>query len=416
LRYVGRVSYSWYLWHWPVLVLFALHVHGVSPDDSDAAAPGLGAGVALLAIVLSFGLAAATHHLVEDPVRRSRALAAVRARSLSLGAAATATAVLVPLVAIAVSGTGDASGTTVVTAAATEAAGPAGSATGAASRSARVVHRQVRLRMTPSFARQDRPHGDERCYAGYDSARAPAPASCLFGDPRGSRTLVLLGDSHAQQWFRALDTQARKRHWKLYVWVKSECPFTDIDLWLPQFHGRYPTCRPWRDSVLRHLASIGHADAVLLGHTSTYRYHLLLPGGRRAHTAAAIVAGWSAGFRRMQMELTRVAARVLVLRDPPRPTVDVPACLTRHPHDATRCAVRRTVAFTWSDRLLRAEEAAGLAPSDVLDLVPQMCPGDVCQVVSGSGLIMYRDDNHLTTSYTMTLAARLGDEVAARLR
>jgi hypothetical protein len=270
--------------------------------------------------------------------------------------------------------------------------------------------------MTPSFARQDRPHGDERCYAGYDSARAPAPASCLFGDPRGSRTLVLLGDSHAQQWFRALDTQARKRHWKLYVWVKSECPFTDIDLWLPQYHGRYPTCRPWRDAVLRNLASLRHVDAVLLGHTSTYHVHLLRPDGTKATATADVSSEWSAGFRRMSSRLKTIAGRVLVLRDPPRPTVDVPSCLADHPRSATRCTVRHDQAFVWADRLLLAEQAGGLDRADVLDLVPQMCPGTVCPVVSDGGLIMFRDTNHLTTSYTMTLASRLGAAVAARLR
>ena len=89
-RYVGRLSYSWYLWHWPCLVLLA----GVGRTGEDEPAPA--ARVVLLAVTVSLLLAVLTHHLVEQPVRHARGLTD-RRTALGLGAALTALVVALPL-------------------------------------------------------------------------------------------------------------------------------------------------------------------------------------------------------------------------------------------------------------------------------------------------------------------------------
>jgi peptidoglycan/LPS O-acetylase OafA/YrhL len=66
-RWIGRWSYSWYLWHWPVMVLAALRAH----TTVEATSTGRNALLALVALLL----AAATYFLVENPIRHSRWLA-----------------------------------------------------------------------------------------------------------------------------------------------------------------------------------------------------------------------------------------------------------------------------------------------------------------------------------------------------
>ena len=61
--WLGRLSYSWYLWHWPVLMI-AEQVHG-GP---------LAAHVRAALVLAALGLAAATYFGLEEPVRRSRRL------------------------------------------------------------------------------------------------------------------------------------------------------------------------------------------------------------------------------------------------------------------------------------------------------------------------------------------------------
>ncbi|WP_156663070.1 acyltransferase, partial [Mycobacterium sp. 1274761.0] len=82
MRSVGRLSYSWYLWHWPVLLL-APFVFG--------AALGLAARLAM--IMVSFGLAILTLHLVENPARFVPALTSSANRSLAVGGGLTGAAV-----------------------------------------------------------------------------------------------------------------------------------------------------------------------------------------------------------------------------------------------------------------------------------------------------------------------------------
>jgi peptidoglycan/LPS O-acetylase OafA/YrhL len=57
MQRVGDLSYSWYLWHWPVIV-FAV-----------ALFPGQGVGVAVAAAVGSLGPAVLSYRFVENPIR-----------------------------------------------------------------------------------------------------------------------------------------------------------------------------------------------------------------------------------------------------------------------------------------------------------------------------------------------------------
>jgi len=84
LRYVGRISYAWYLWHWPVLVLAAVTWGEVSTGD-EGTSTHTPWHVVLAAVTLSFVLAAVSHHLVEQPLRQARFLRVSRRRSLAAG-------------------------------------------------------------------------------------------------------------------------------------------------------------------------------------------------------------------------------------------------------------------------------------------------------------------------------------------
>ena len=89
MQAIGRVSYSWYLWHWPVLVA-----------AQGFAVPLLGhtLWLALAAVLISGGLAVLTTRFVENPLRFAAPLRRSAAKSLALGAAATALAVAVGVV------------------------------------------------------------------------------------------------------------------------------------------------------------------------------------------------------------------------------------------------------------------------------------------------------------------------------
>ena len=64
MQWTGRISYSWYLWHWPILVLGGtLYTNGEAADIR-------------LLVALSLGLAVFSYWTVESPTRRNKKLSA----------------------------------------------------------------------------------------------------------------------------------------------------------------------------------------------------------------------------------------------------------------------------------------------------------------------------------------------------
>ncbi len=74
-QWIGLISYSWYLWHWPVLTI------ATERQGTDS----LPTGESLGWVLLSLGLAVITYRLIENPIRRSRTLILRRWASLVLG-------------------------------------------------------------------------------------------------------------------------------------------------------------------------------------------------------------------------------------------------------------------------------------------------------------------------------------------
>src|SRR6185436_14822195 len=88
MRLVGDVSYTLYLWHWPVLVIAAQY-----------AGRSLSVLENLLLLAGAFGLSLLTYRLFENPIRHSRRLSAPR-RALVLWPASVAAVVVLAVVAI----------------------------------------------------------------------------------------------------------------------------------------------------------------------------------------------------------------------------------------------------------------------------------------------------------------------------
>ena len=78
MNWIGRLSYSLYLWHWPVLVLYRLRIG--EPDT-------LFIKLALVAVTVA--LSALGYYFIEQPVRQRRLLNERRGLTLVLGSAAT---------------------------------------------------------------------------------------------------------------------------------------------------------------------------------------------------------------------------------------------------------------------------------------------------------------------------------------
>jgi peptidoglycan/LPS O-acetylase OafA/YrhL len=399
LAYVGRLSYAWYLWHWPCLVAAGTLAAELRDRDVNHGIVLPHGWVTIVAVAVSLGLSVVSHHLVEDPVRHSTRLRATRLRSLALGAALSAAAVVTSVVILPASN-GAVSGPVL-----------ADIAVGAPPR---IVARPVALRMSPGQASTDRPLGVRDCYDGYQDSTVAA--DCVFGDPQATRSIAVIGDSHAEQWFAALDQVARAQHLRLYLWAKEACPLINLSVRLPQFDQSYPWCTTWRAGVLQRLARLGTLDAVVVSHVGISRSdpgRYAAPGGAPL-TAADIGTSWSTAWASTAAVLHRDARHVIVLRDIPRPATDIPGCLAVHGRDDVPCSFSHTEAFADSDVLLRAERS-GDSRTAVLDVDDLLCPDSTCPVIWPDGTIIYRTNDHLTARMAQLLAPALGTRLHALL-
>ena len=359
-RYVGRISYAWYLWHWPCLLLGARQL----PMPA--------------ALAVSFALAVASHHLVETPVRTSRWLAASPGRSLALAALLTLAAVLAGT-SLPLLGT---------------------------------LTAEPEL-MTAYRARLDQPRGLERCYAGFDSSTAAE--DCTFGDRSATRAVALIGDSHAHAWFPAIDRWAKARGLRLHVWTKLACPITDVPVWLREARRPYTACAAWRAQVLERLRAVDALELVIVARSHWYSALLEVDGARGPEAEAE--PRWRAGTERTLAALAPLARRIVLLRAVPRAPRDVPACISEQPNDVHACDFHHDPE-TWNDRHIeRAEASAAAAAPGVrfVDMTREICSGDPCAVFSSAGSIKFRDHHHLAATFAASLSPALGAKLDAAL-
>ncbi|HEY6428934.1 MAG TPA: acyltransferase family protein [Acidimicrobiales bacterium] len=401
MQVVGRVSYSWYLWHWPILILVPAAVgHALT----------LGQNLGLAA--LSFVVATATFVLVERPVRVSSWLTTRPRRSLSLGAAlslgAVGACVLSVLALPSLTGTGRApvasaavraSAAHVQVAAATNPV-LAQLDDGTAAINLQVARtlpvKDVPANLDPSLsdAQTDEPPVFvDGCMDSYTDASL---RGCTFGDTASNTTVVLFGDSHAAMWFPAVDAAAQQYGWRLINWTKATCPPFPLPITSPVLGRTFTECDEWRANVLNQIQAI-HPALVILG---VARHYTDIYG----FTPYSQV--WLSGLGQEVAAIRATGAQVMVLGPVPKPPFDVPGCLSANLTNATACTVPATVGL--NEGGIAAETTAVTDNGGTyVDTQPWFCTVSTCAVMVDN-LLVYRDDNHITAVYANFLTSVVG--------
>jgi peptidoglycan/LPS O-acetylase OafA/YrhL len=398
LRAIGRMSYSWYLWHWPVLLL-APHLLGHQ----------LNLAARLTAAGISGSLAVLTLYGIENPLRFSSSIRGSVGRSLALGGGATAIALSSGLVLLLLVPTPVGRGPAAPEMKVTASTPPSGSALDVDEAAVRDAYAQVRAAVAASAGVHAVPSNlnpplagasDDRgailvngCLRAYDEVDQ---GECATGDILSALTIALVGDSHATTWSPAFREEAERRHWKLETLGKEACPLIDLPLSYPRLRREYSECGQWRARILDRLQR-EHPQLVVLSMNRLY-------GAGYGFTPYD--ATWLHGLALTVKRLHANGAKVLVLGPVPDPHSIVPACLSAHLDDATACSPPRSTAVNRSGIAAEAAatEASGGRYADMTDL---FCAADRCPAAIGNTLV-YRDDNHVTMQYTRLLGPVLG--------
>jgi peptidoglycan/LPS O-acetylase OafA/YrhL len=362
LQWLGRMSYSWYLWHWPLVGI------GAVIDWKIGVVGRLGwSAVALV-------LAVATYRFVEQPARSGK-LSQLRPELLSgLAIGASVVAALV--------------------------------AYGAMS----FAQRRVSSPTQRPFAAARNDGMSHDCWG---SMLTNATAPCIFGDTSGRTAVVLLGDSHAEHWLPAVDRIGRERHWKVFAMVKPGCPVSETELLSTRLKRAYTECTEWRRSMLRRIVRM-QPSAVIL---SSYDHYMALPGNESDRRVSP--EAWRTGLRRTYSTLSSARINTLVLRGTLVPGFDAPACLSRQaagsPFRIRPCEYERASALHPRGVAAQNDAARGLDRIAFVNMNDRICATDICSVVQ-RGDIVFRDDDHLTATFSLAQSAVLGVRLSAALR
>ncbi|MFI7551054.1 acyltransferase family protein [Micromonospora sediminimaris] len=389
MRGIGALSYSLYLWHWPMLIA------------AQAQFGDLSVGAALAVVAVSAIPAALTYHFIENPVRRSRSLAERPLGALRVGAVCTGVAALAGLTfQLAVPMTAGSTAPAVIMGQVPGATAPAGTSGPAgaaalgsspdASRAGIPADKVDSISPDPLSAARDAPLSRNRgCHVDQVSA---VPKACVYGKTDAATTVVLVGDSHADQWVPAMQKVAETNGWRLVTHTKSGCPFLAAEISLD--NRPYSSCFEWNRAVQATLLDTDRPDLLITTH-SEYPVVGESPANRRSAMVRELRKTWS--------NLVAEEIPIVVLRDTPLHPEDIAECVSENLKRLTRCATPRGVALAGGGGPAQEQAVVGLDGVHLVDLNDWICPADRCAPVIG-GVLVWRDAHHLTATYSVTLA------------
>ena len=391
LRRLGRLSYSLYLWHWPVLQIAA----------QRSGKSSLGPLRNSLLLVLAGLLSLATYRFLEDPVRHAAALRRSAPRSIGLGVALSA--VTLGLVTLG-GGAGIASASPSTTGRAPVPALTADSLGKLVASS--VGRRDLPRDLSPPLAALQGDFGgpppQSGCWPGLGRTSVPA---CVFGDPRGTHTAVLYGDSHAAMWFDAIDDIATQAHWRLVVLTKGACGAALLHYANPYgWHkglGEFAECDVWHTFALHRISSLRPSLVILSQSVGP------APGPKAFSTSQ-----WQSGLEATLRRIVTGHTKAVVLSDIPPSTQMLanffPACLSDNPTRIDLCGTTSPV--DGGDYRWAASRAARAFGARYVNVVPWLCSRFVCPAVIGHYAV-YNDPWHVSATYTRVLEPVLAQAI-----
>ena len=337
ITWIGDISFSVYLFHWP-LVVIALERYGYISRSNQL-------GLVLLSLFLGWLLT----RYVENPFRYRKSLLTTLS---GWGVAIVATL----LIAMGF--------TTIATAS--------------------ISSGSANINLTQPIIYKDGCHLN----FGVDWPKG----ACLFGDLKSKVEVILTGDSHAAQYFPALQKIALARKWKLLSLTKSSCPAV---LLVTKRDGIVDSsCVRWQKRVIARINADQPAHVI----TSNYTESLYPIDGFANNYAAIYTAGESAFLNALSIPKSSVT----YIEDSPHPLRNIPDCLSRNPKGCSFLFARsKTSRFVKS-----ALKVSGV---QYLDFEIWFCPIGVCSATK-DGYNIYRDASHLSVSSVMALAPLISRE------
>jgi peptidoglycan/LPS O-acetylase OafA/YrhL len=355
LQFVGRRSYAWYLWHWPVLLLGSAYF--ATPSRLQVAA----------LVIISFALASLSNAFLEVPMRDSAGLRS-RPHLVLLGG------VMLMLGAVLV---------------------------------AMQWYRWAEVRssmedqMHAMRVQKNRPRTyGMGCDDWYHSSRVRL---CEFGSRKAKHVVVLMGDSISAQWLPALSRIYNHPGWKLVVVTKSACPMVDEPFVYFRINRPYIECTLWRakaTAVVRRM----EPDVLLISSHFDYPFN---------------AEQWERGTEKVLGKLTGNGAktRIGLLRSTSKLPFNGVACVARRhwrhqDEEPELCSAEWPTSEEVEVGNALSKAVAAFPGVHFLDLNPEICRDHRC-TAEEAGEIVFRDDKHISVEFMRMLTVNIWSHLRA---
>jgi hypothetical protein len=338
-QWLGAISYPLYLWHWPALVL-----------PSSALGRPLRIRERVFCIALTIILAHLTSKYIEQPLRHKK----IAAKKIYLFFVGTTVISLIAGFLIA----------------------------STALSTIKVEGTNYKFNLTEVIQRPS--VYDDDCHVNYGESES---GYCTYGDVKSETTIVLFGDSHAAQWFPALEKLANERNFKLISLTKSACPAVAV---LRDDQGAFKNtdCNKWRENSIKRIKEI-NPKAVI---TSSFQYYTPASGSSDRNN------WWKDGQERLLSALRGTSENLIYISDTPKPARDIPSCLSSR--DSHSCD---------STNKSPVQIIAGFKKIDPTPwLCSTFCPG------IQDGYVAYRDASHISVQAAISLKPQLESALMAK--
>ena len=374
---LGDMSYALYLWHWPVLVIYLIW------RGQEEAGPLGGTAIIALSLVLAY----LTTKLVERPLRSSAWV------NLNSRRAVAVIAVCIAVVAAPLT------------------AWQQGLQLQSERLTAQAVQENPGARVLLADF-EDRSSGEAlpiptasmlphewgvlpgNCE---DLENAPSDpmlsAVCMSSEPveQPRKTILVAGDSHAEQWLGALEPMVEEHNYQIIALLQGGCSFGEYS------DARLPGCNDFNGAVLDYALEL-QPDAVFTVATAA----------QAARPADPPVTG----LPEVSEVLMQQGIPVVGVRDNPRFDFNMIQCAEANGNTAPECT--RDVSEKLTDPDTVNEFFDSLPAMELMDMTDMICPGGVCGPVVGN-VYVYMDDNHLTNTYTASMAGEFDRRFHAAL-
>ncbi|MCW2622496.1 MAG: hypothetical protein JWL64_2098, partial [Frankiales bacterium] len=376
MQYIGKVSYAWYLWHWPMLMLLPAWLGRPLHTWENLEVVGL-----------AFWFAVLTYFLENAAHRSTWSTRKWAGAGILLSASVALVALVVGALMPNLVGKGGAVRPLALVQADQVLVGNA-------VRDSLAV-RLVPKNLTPTLvtAPKDIPHTPrDDCFA---SLLMTTSEQCTYGaqDAPASQTAVLVGDSPAAQWLEALALDASEQNWKVIQLTKAACPIADIRTWQQDLGRDYSECTAFRHYVEGEVARI--KPALIIGSQANILADGSVTAQRWADSTLAELSTLAGG-----------RSRIAFIGDSTQTRTNTVDCLAAHLDDAASCAYSRSTGIWSIDRYRALAATLSNAGVGYVDTMGFFCAESYCPALVNN-MLVHRDEGHITNTYAMWLRPML---------